>query len=71
MDLLFCLDHLLNFVTVHELVKKLDPQIVRFLMATTQYRHAIRYSQANLDDAKTNLNKRYSKVARLTSSLAA
>ena len=46
-----------NFVTVHELVKKLDPQIVRFLMATTQYRHPIRYSQANLDDAKTNLNK--------------
>ena len=25
--------------------------------ATTQYRHPIRYSQANLDDAKTNLSK--------------
>ena len=46
-----------NFVTVHELVKEIDPQIVRFLMATTQYRHPIRYSQANLDDAKANLNK--------------
>lgn len=46
-----------NFVTVHELVKTLDPQVIRFLMATTQYRRPIRYSQANLADAKANLNK--------------
>ena len=46
-----------NFVTVHELVKTLDPQIIRFLMATTQYRRPIRYSQANLADATANLNK--------------
>ena len=46
-----------NFVTVHELVKQIDPQIVRFLMATTQYRHPIRYNETSLTEAKTNLAK--------------
>ena len=46
-----------NFVTVHELIKKVDPQIIRFFMATTQYRRPIRFTTANLDEAKTNLQK--------------
>lgn len=46
-----------NFVTVHDLLQQVDPQVVRFFMATTQYRHPIRYSSANLAEAKTNLQK--------------
>lgn len=46
-----------NFITVHELIKKVDPQVLRFFMATTQYRRPIRYSQENLADATANLNK--------------
>ncbi|MCH4172129.1 MAG: cysteine--tRNA ligase [Lactobacillus sp.] len=46
-----------NFVTVHELVKTVAPQVLRFLMATTQYRRPIRYSEENLADAKANLAK--------------
>lgn len=46
-----------NFVTVHDLIKEVDPKVIRFFMATTQYRHPIRYSQDNLTEAKTNLNK--------------
>ncbi|WP_155287802.1 cysteine--tRNA ligase [Lacticaseibacillus zhaodongensis] len=46
-----------NFVTVHDLIKKIDPMVLRFFMATTQYRKPIRYTQANLDEAATNLNK--------------
>lgn len=46
-----------NFVTVHELVKKIDPQVLRFFMASVQYRRPIRYSQANLAKAADNLNK--------------
>lgn len=30
-----------NFVTVHEMVKKVDPQVLRFSMSTTQYRRPI------------------------------
>ena len=37
-----------NFVTVHDLVKEIDPQILRFFMATTQYRRPIRYSGATM-----------------------
>lgn len=46
-----------NFVTVRDLLKEVDPQIVRFFMATTQYRRPIRYTSANLDEAKTNLER--------------
>ena len=44
-----------NFVTVHDLLKEEDPQVIRFFMATTHYRRPIQYSQANLDDARANL----------------
>lgn len=44
-----------NFITVHEIIKKVDPQVLRFFMATTQYRRPIQYSQANLVDAQNNL----------------
>lgn len=46
-----------NFVTVHDLIKALDPDVLRFFMSTTQYRRPIRYTQANLDDAQANLQK--------------
>lgn len=46
-----------NFVTVHDLLKEVNPQVIRFFMSTTQYRRPIRYSSANLNEAKVNLNK--------------
>ncbi|USS84908.1 cysteine--tRNA ligase [Fructilactobacillus myrtifloralis] len=46
-----------NFVTVHELLKTVDPQVLRLLMATTQYRRPIRFSEAGLAEAQTNLKK--------------
>ena len=55
-----------NFVTVHDLVKQVDPQVIRFFMATTQYRRPIRYSQANLDEAANNLAKLKTALTNLT-----
>ncbi|GLB47181.1 cysteine--tRNA ligase [Philodulcilactobacillus myokoensis] len=46
-----------NFITVHDLIKKVDPEILRFFISTTQYRRPIQYSQKNLDDAANNLKK--------------
>ncbi|MDN2452686.1 cysteine--tRNA ligase [Lactobacillus sp. UCMA15818] len=46
-----------NFITVHEIVKEVSPQVLRFFMATTQYRRPIKYSKANLEDAAANLKK--------------
>ena len=44
-----------NFITVHDIIKHVDPQVLRFFMATTQYRRPIQYSEANLQDAQNNL----------------
>ncbi|MGH0007605.1 cysteine--tRNA ligase [Enterococcus gallinarum] len=46
-----------NFVTVHEMVQKIDPQVLRFFLATTQYRRPIKYSETTLKEAETNLQK--------------
>ncbi|WP_429951385.1 cysteine-tRNA ligase [Enterococcus sp. AZ170] len=46
-----------NFVTVHELVKQVDPQVLRFFMTTTQYRRPIRYSETTMKEAGVNLQK--------------
>ena len=46
-----------NFVTVHELIKQVDPQVVRFFLASTQYRRPINYTKQALDQSKEALNK--------------
>ena len=43
-----------NFITVHEMIKNVDPQVLRFFMATTQYRRPIRYSETTRKEAATN-----------------
>lgn len=46
-----------NFVLVHDIIKQVDPQILRFFMATTQYRRPISYSMATIEETKNNLAK--------------
>ena len=46
-----------NFVTVHDLVKKTDPQVLRFFLSSTHYRRPLEYSQSNLQKAADNLSK--------------
>ena len=47
-----------NFTTVHELLQQIDdPMVLRFFMATTQYRRPIAYSQKNMDLAARNLER--------------
>ena len=46
-----------NFITVHEMIQKVDPQILRFFMSTTQYRRPIRYSESTLKEAAANYQK--------------
>jgi len=55
-----------NFVTVHDIIKQIDPQTLRFFMATTQYRRPIQYTQGNLDDAANNLSKLQNAYTNLT-----
>ncbi|KRK90089.1 cysteine--tRNA ligase [Lentilactobacillus sunkii] len=46
-----------NFITVHDLLKKLDGQVIRLLMSTTHYRRPIQYSDASVQEASSNLKK--------------
>lgn len=46
-----------NFVTVHDIIKEVDPQILRFFMASVQYRRQINYSEENLKQAENVLNR--------------
>ena len=46
-----------NFVTVHEILKEVDPQVLRFFMASVQYRRQINYSEENLKQAQTILQR--------------
>ncbi|GAW99840.1 cysteine--tRNA ligase [Secundilactobacillus mixtipabuli] len=55
-----------NFVTVHDILKTVDPQVLRFFMATTQYRRPIQYTQGNLDDAANNLKRLQTAFNNLT-----
>ncbi|UYZ22155.1 cysteine--tRNA ligase [Mesobacillus jeotgali] len=38
-----------NFVTVHDIIKQVDPQILRFFMISVHYRNPINYSQELLE----------------------
>ena len=46
-----------NFVTVHDIIKEVDPQVLRFFMASVQYRRQINYSEENLKQAENVLNR--------------
>lgn len=46
-----------NFVTVHDIIKEVDPQVLRFFMASVQYRKQINYSEKNLAQAEIVLKR--------------
>lgn len=46
-----------NFVTVHDLVKSVDPQVLRFFLSSTHYRRPLEYSQSNLQKAADNYER--------------
>ena len=44
-----------NFVTVHDLLKTVDGQVLRFFLATQHYRKPINFTDKAIHDAKANL----------------
>ena len=46
-----------NFVTAHELMEEVSPEIVRFALATTHYRHPMPFNEVILKEAESNLAK--------------
>ncbi|KAA9234187.1 MULTISPECIES: cysteine--tRNA ligase [Aerococcus] len=46
-----------NFVLAHDLLKEVDPTIVRFFLASAHYRAPLKFSHSNLEEAQRNLER--------------
>ncbi|MGV3161677.1 cysteine--tRNA ligase [Streptococcus hyovaginalis] len=44
-----------NFVTVHDMLQTVDGQVIRFFLATQQYRKPVNFTEKALHDAEVNL----------------
>jgi cysteinyl-tRNA synthetase len=48
-----------NFFTIREVLRKYDPEVVRFFILRAHYRSPLNYSDAHLDDARQALTRLY------------
>jgi cysteinyl-tRNA synthetase len=48
-----------NFFTIRDVLKRYDPEVVRFFILRAHYRSPVNYSDLNLDDAKNALTRLY------------
>jgi cysteinyl-tRNA synthetase len=48
-----------NFFTIRDVLKRYDPEVVRFFIVRAHYRSPINYSDKTLDDAKNALTRLY------------
>ncbi|ADI25159.1 cysteine--tRNA ligase [Geobacillus sp. C56-T3] len=46
-----------NFVLVHDIIREIDPQVLRFFMLSVHYRHPINYSEELLESARRGLER--------------
>lgn len=44
-----------NFLTAHEMLEKIDGQVLRFFLSTQHYRRPLNYTEKAISDAETNL----------------
>ncbi len=48
-----------NFFTIREVLKKYQPEVVRFFILSSHYRSPLNYSVENLEEAKSSLTRLY------------
>ena len=48
-----------NFFTVRDILKRFDPEVVRFFIVRAHYRRALNYSDQHLEDARQGLARLY------------
>ncbi|MGE7781906.1 cysteine--tRNA ligase [Peribacillus sp. NPDC097264] len=46
-----------NFILVHDIIQKYDPQVLRFFMLSVHYRHPINYSEEVLENVTAALDR--------------
>jgi cysteinyl-tRNA synthetase len=55
-----------NFFTIRDVLKKYDPEVVRFFILRAHYRSPLNYSDVHLDDAKHALTRLYTALKEVT-----
>lgn len=55
-----------NFFTIRDVLANYDPEIIRYFMIASHYRSPINYSQQNLANAHSALNRLYSALRHLS-----
>ncbi|MES2071530.1 MAG: cysteine--tRNA ligase [Pseudomonadota bacterium] len=55
-----------NFFTIRDVLKKYDPEVVRFFILRAHYRSPLNYSDAHLDDGKTALTRLYTALKEVS-----
>ncbi|HYG32260.1 MAG TPA: cysteine--tRNA ligase, partial [Methylophilaceae bacterium] len=60
-----------NFFTIREVLKKYDPEVVRFFILRAHYRSPLNYSDQHLDDARHALTRLYTALRGTQTSPAA
>ncbi|MFT6261887.1 MAG: cysteinyl-tRNA synthetase [Bermanella sp.] len=51
-----------NFFTIRDVLKEYDAEVIRFFLASVQYRSEINYSQEGLQDAQIKLDRLYNSL---------
>jgi len=54
-----------NFFTIREVMKKYDPEVIRYFILTSHYRSPLNYSDQHLDGAKSALTSLYTALRGL------
>lgn len=59
-----------NFFTIREVLKKYDPEVVRFFILRAHYRSPLNYSDVHLDDARQALARLYTALKGVAGAVA-
>jgi cysteinyl-tRNA synthetase len=60
-----------NFFTIREILRKYDPEVLRFFILRAHYRSPLNYSDAHLDDARQALSRLYTALKAVPPEAAA
>jgi cysteinyl-tRNA synthetase len=54
-----------NFFTIKEVLDKFDPEVVRFFLLSTHYRSPIEFSDEQLHESESSIDRYYSTIVRI------
>src|SRR5208337_5461633 len=59
-----------NFFTIREILDKFDPEVIRLFLLSSHYRSPIEFSNEQLRDGESSLDRCYSTISRINEFLS-